>query len=50
MTDKEKEPYKKKAEAEKQLYEKRLEQRKKLGYFWFDDKTKSTDPNNVKRV
>jgi HMG (high mobility group) box len=50
MTDKEKEPYNKLAEAERVLHEKRMEQRSKLGYFKFEDGTKSTDPNNKNRV
>lgn len=50
MTEEEKEPYTNLAKIDRQLYEKRLEQREKLGYFKFEDNTKSTDPNNIKRV
>lgn len=50
MTDTERKPYNKLAEAERALYEKRMEQRAKLGYFKFEDGSKSTDANNKKRV
>lgn len=33
-----------------ELYKKRMEQRAKLGYFKFEDGSKSTDPKNAKLV
>jgi hypothetical protein len=38
------------ASEELELYKKRVEQRSKLGYFKFEDGSKSTDPKNAKLV
>lgn len=43
-------PYIKMADEDLLLYNKRMDQRAKLGYFKFDDGSKSTDPQNAKLV
>ena len=45
-----KKEYEKKAEIQKKLTEARLEERKKNGFFTFEDGTKSTDPKNKDKV
>ena len=48
MSEKDKEPYTKKSEADKVRYEKQVAENLKQGWFKMADGTKSTDPNNAK--
>ncbi len=48
MSEKDKEPYTKKSEADKVRYEKQVADNLKQGWFKLADGTKSTDPENAK--
>ena len=48
MTDKQKQPYVKLSEGDKVRHDKQVEEKKQKGFFFLEDKTKSTDPANAK--
>ena len=50
LTDDQQKPYEAKADSAKELFKEQLAEREKNGYFTFEDETKSTDPENEKRV
>ena len=48
MTEKQKSPYEKKAQKDKEREDKQARELHKLGYYTLEDGTKSTDPENAK--